>query len=435
MKLSNQPPKGTRDWLPKEFAIRKYIFETWRSTCLKFGYQEYLTPIVESAEVYRAKSGEDVGGSELMSFFDRGERELAIRPEMTPSVTRMVTQFYESDPKPIRLFSIANFFRNEKPQKGRNREFWQLNADIFGSDSLNADIEIASLAIEIMIAFGAKEEQFIILVNDRRAIVDFVKTYLKTPEDKIEVSIRILDKFWKLSNQEFIARLISESNATIENPVELIGFMKGDESARSKVLKQFEDNAEWSDLQNYLTKVSELGYSKYVKFDPAMVRGLDYYDGIVFEVYDYRLYLKRLGISTSEPSVERSLFGGGRYNGLASIFGSNSFPAVGFAPGDETTKLFLESWDLIPKNLKIETYYFPLLGDNLNLDLNYLAKKLRFESKNIVQGLEVQKLNKAFEYANKINSDFVVIFGEDEKTKGEYQIKNLKTGEQRSFSL
>ncbi|MCA9386774.1 ATP phosphoribosyltransferase regulatory subunit, partial [Candidatus Dojkabacteria bacterium] len=155
MNLSNQPPKGTADWLPSEFAIRKYIFDTWREVCTRFGYEEYLTPIIESAEIYRVKSGEDVGGKELMTMFDRAEREYAIRPEMTPSVTRMVSKIYNDTPKPIRLFSIANYFRNEKPQRGRNREFWQLNFDIFGSDSINADVEIIQMAIEIMKAFGA----------------------------------------------------------------------------------------------------------------------------------------------------------------------------------------------------------------------------------------------------------------------------------------
>jgi histidyl-tRNA synthetase len=137
--LSNKPPKGTSDWFPEEYSIRKYIFDTWRRVNVQFGYQEYLTPILETADIYRAKSGEDVGGKELLVIEDRGGRELAMRPEMTPSVTRMVSRTYMQEPKPMRLFSIANFWRNERPQRGRNREFWQLNTDIFGSVSLNAD--------------------------------------------------------------------------------------------------------------------------------------------------------------------------------------------------------------------------------------------------------------------------------------------------------
>jgi len=127
MPISNLPPKGTSDWNFEEFKIRKYIFDVWRKVSLRFGYEEYLTPIIEKAEIYKAKSGEDIGGKELMSFIDNRGRELAIRPEMTPSVTRMVTRIYNDYPKPLKLFSIANFVRNERPQRGRNREFWQLN--------------------------------------------------------------------------------------------------------------------------------------------------------------------------------------------------------------------------------------------------------------------------------------------------------------------
>lgn len=149
-KLTNNPIKGTSDWLPEEFAVRQYIFETWRKINRQFSYDEYLTPLLESADIYRAKSGEDVGGKELMVITDRAGRELAIRPEMTPSVTRMVSRFYKQATKPLRLFSIANFWRNENPQRGRNREFWQLNSDIFGSESVNADAEYQRRVLDFL---------------------------------------------------------------------------------------------------------------------------------------------------------------------------------------------------------------------------------------------------------------------------------------------
>jgi len=157
MQISNMPPKGTADWFPEEFKIRKYIFDTWRSVCLSYGFQEYLGPLVESTDIWKAKSGEDVGGSELTQITNRnGELDgLAIRPEMTPSVTRMVSRKWKEIDKPIKWFSIANFYRNEKPQKGRNREFWQLNADIFGEAGSNADTEILTLSLELMRAFSA----------------------------------------------------------------------------------------------------------------------------------------------------------------------------------------------------------------------------------------------------------------------------------------
>lgn len=436
-KISNQPPKGTSDWTPEEFRVRKYIFDTWRSVCMKFGYQEYLTPIVENAEVYRAKSGEDVGGKELMSFFDRGERELAIRPEMTPSVTRMVSKFYESAPKPIRLFSIANFFRNEKPQRGRNREFWQLNCDIFGSESVNADIEILSLAIEIMKSFGAEDKQFVVLMNDRRVIQGFLNKYLKISDENISVAIRILDKFWKIPNEELLSRLKIETGAVIENEDFLLDFMKGEPAAVSQVIKEYAPEEARNDIEKITETMISMGYGDYGKFDGSLMRGLDYYDGIVFEVFDYRYYEKRSGLqnSESENAIERSLFGGGRYNGLASIFGSKSFPAVGFAPGDETTKLFLESWNLLPQNLKEEVYYLPLLSNDLLVEVNKLATSLRSEGKNIMIGLETQTISKALELANKKGCDKVILYGENEKSRGEYLVKDMQSGEQSVFKL
>ncbi len=180
--IKNLPPKGTADWMPDEFKVRKYIFDTFRKVCLSFGYEEYLTPTFEKAQIYKAKSGEDVGGKELMIFRDKVDREFALRPEMTPSVIRMITRIYNNQPKPIRYFSIANFFRNEKPQRGRNREFWQLNYDIFGSKSIYADAEIVKMALEIMFAFLPKEKinqkdykPFIIYINDRRVLTHFLK--------------------------------------------------------------------------------------------------------------------------------------------------------------------------------------------------------------------------------------------------------------------
>lgn len=428
--ISNLPTKGTMDWTPEEFLIRKYIFDTWRKVCLSFGYQEYLTPIVENAEIYRAKSGDDVGGKELMSFFDRGERELAIRPEMTPSVTRMVSKFYDASPKPIRLFSIANFFRNEKPQRGRNREFWQLNADIFGAESINADIEILQLAVEIVLAFGADESMFSVKINNRNILKQLLTTYFGIAEDKITEAVRILDKFSKIPLTEFINQMstIGLNAGTVDSFWnEFSGFMSGNESATNNMIEKYiKGSKAYDDFEIILKRVKESGLQKYVVWDPSLARGFDYYDGMIFEVFD------------KNPENNRAMFGGGRYNGLASIFGGNSFPAVGFAPGDETTKLFLQSWNLISVE-KIKTpnpkVYLPLLDQTLLMQVNSIARVLRLQNYDVEVGLEVQKMNKALDYANKVKSDFVVIFNTNEKEQGIYLIKDMKSGEQKSVSI
>ncbi len=417
--LSNQEPKGTRDWLPEEFAIRHYIFETWRKVCLRYGFEEYLTPLVEYAEVYRAKSGEDVGGKELVTFTDLGGRELCIRPEMTPSVTRMVSKIYAAAPKPLKLFSIANFMRNEKPQRGRNREFWQLNFDIFGSTSFASDLEVLQLSLDIMREFGAPAESFKLFLNSRQLLDGLLALCGElSTEQKINL-VRTLDKWQKMSAADLTARL-EDSGLSKEVIKKVFAFMESESiESLEKSLPELADNRGLLEIQQAMSELNILGY-KNIYFNPAIIRGFDYYDGLIFEVFNMH------------PDDNRSMFGGGRYNGLAELFGSASFPAVGFAPGDETTRLFLESWNLLgDKFIKApERFYLPLLDESLIKETASLAAKLRAEGKNVLLGFEVQKINKALEYANKKNISQVIIFGSEEAAEGKYKIKNMKSGEE-----
>lgn len=425
--LSNQEPKGTRDWLPEEFLIRKYIFDTWRRVCLRYGFEEYLTPLVEGADIYRAKSGEDIGGKELVTFTDLGGRELSIRPEMTPSVTRMVTKVYAASPKPLKYFSIANFMRNEKPQRGRNREFWQLNCDTFGSDNISSDIEILQLALDLMLEFNPPKKSFSVAINNRK-LIDAVLILCgaeKLSKENKTIVVRTLDKWAKLSSPDIKERLL-EAGLEAKGIDILQKFMTS--ASLDNLLKALpslkEDNGLLETL-NIIKALGELGYGDWIEFNPAVIRGFDYYDGMVFEVFD------------KNPENNRAMFGGGRYNGLAEIFGEKNFPAVGFAPGDETTRIFLESWKLIDQisGTRPEKYYLPLLDKALYSEVNKLAKLLRFSGMNILVGLEEQKIGKALELANKKNISQVIIFGADEAAKGIYKIKNMAKGEEKEIKL
>lgn len=426
-KLSNQEPKGTSDWLPEEFLIRKYIFDSWRRVCLRYGFEEYLTPLVENADIYRAKSGEDIGGKELVTFTDLGGRELSIRPEMTPSVTRMVTKIYAASPKPLKYFSIANFMRNEKPQRGRNREFWQLNCDIFGSDSLASDIEVLQLALDIMLEFDPPQDSFSLFINNRKlidAVLDLSGASDLTAEKKTAV-VRTLDKWDKLDKAAIQDRL---AGAGLDEAAQLvIGKFMASRSLEelNNSLPGINDNIGFKELAIVMSALDNLGYGELIAFNPAVIRGFDYYDGLVFEVFD------------KHPDNNRAMFGGGRYNGLAEIFGEKNFPAVGFAPGDETTRLFLESWKLTDKISATapDKYYLPLLSAALVAETNRLAKELRGQGKNVLTGPEEQKVGKALEFANKKNISQVVILGEDEAAKGIYKIKNMASGAEREFPL
>jgi histidyl-tRNA synthetase len=421
--LSNQPLKGTSDWFPEEFAIRKYIFETWRKINRQFGYEEYLTPIFESADIYRAKSGEDVGGKELMVATDRGGRELAIRPEMTPSVTRMVTRIYGQASKPLRLFSIANFWRNERPQRGRNREFWQLNTDIFGSDLVSADLEILQIALEIMLALKPPKGSFTLYLNHRYLIDTILTDIAEVSADHRVPIVRLLDKFEKLPLDAFQHRL-RELGLTEESIGHLTRFMQSQDA--DQLLQNFPrlaTNSAYQQITHIFSTLQQLGYEDWIIFNPSIIRGFDYYDGMVFEVFD------------NHPENNRSLFGGGRYNGLARLFGKQDVPAVGFAPGDEPTRLFLEKWNLIPDFLiENHTTYLPLLADDLTMAARELATSLRGSGVAVEQGLEVQSLRKALDYANKKNFPFVIIYGSDEASEGIIELKDMRTGEQTSHT-
>jgi histidyl-tRNA synthetase len=418
--LNNLPPKGTADWFPEEFKIRKYIFDVFRDVCQSFGYEEYLTPTFEKSDIYKAKSGEDIGGKELMILKNKKiDREFALRPEMTPSATRMISRIYEQSQKPIRYFSIANFFRNEKPQRGRNREFWQLNYDIFGTNSIYADIEIIKIAVEIMLRFIPEEKReskpFITYINDRRIITSLIEKKLGIKKNVVPI-LRTLDKKSKISQEEFHKTLkeyeLDESQISLINK-----FMEDDIDINS--LDEYIDEEDTKDIKKVFEELAGTKYAQWIKFRPNLVRGFDYYTGIVYEVFD------------NNQDNRRSLFGGGRYNGLGELFGKTDIPAVGCAPGDECIRLFLESWDLL-NNIpnKSTSYYIPIIDLDSRKFLDTLAEDLRQKEFRVQQGLERESLSKALEFANKKRIDKVIIMGEKEIKDKKYIEKDMKDGTQ-----
>ena len=425
--LSTNPPKWTFDRYPQEYQVRKYIFDTWRKVCIRFGYQEYLWPLVESAEIWKAKSWEDVGWSELTRITNREWEisDLALRPEMTPTVTRMVAKNYAQLAKPIRYFSIANFYRNERPQRWRNREFWQLNVDMFWADSIYADIEILTLAMSIMIEFNAPKWSWKLHLNNR-FIIDWVLASLWISDDVKREVTRLMDKREKLPQAD-IEAIFEEIWLNKEQIEKIIKYMN------VKSLEELQNefpNLKWSkgveDTIKIMETLASLWYWEYVEFKSSLIRWFDYYDWMVFEMFD------------TNPENKRALFGWWRYNWLSKIFIKDDIPAVWFAPGDETTKLFLE-WrgmlNSIIQQTNNEKLYAPIIYEWLKNDIFNLSKTLRSQWKNIVTWLEVQKFGKAIQYADKQWFDAIVILWENEKKDWIYKIKNLKTWEEKEFQL
>lgn len=418
--LPNTPAKWTSDWFPEEYRIRKYIFDTWRKVCTSYGFEEYLWPLVENIDIWKAKSWEDVWGSELTRITNREWQlsDLAIRPEMTPTVTRMVSRKWKEIDKPVKWFSIANYYRNEKPQKWRNREFWQLNADIFGEESIRADIETLTLALDLMRAFNPPKGSYKLKLNHRELINGFFKVVLNIQDNQTQTQLmRLLDKYEKLKKDIFDEEL---QKLWINDSTVIHNFMtaKNLTELKERFISLAWDSS-FRDFEEIFKALEDLGYAEEIEFSWNLIRGFDYYDGVIFEMFDTNM---------ENP---RALFWGWRYNGLADIFWVKEWiPAVGFAPWDETMKLFLEWHGMMDKiiNSHKNTYYLPLIEETLFWDIQKIASVMRLEWKDVNIGLSPRKLWKALKYADKNNYSHVVIFGEDEQKSWNYIIKDLGQG-------
>lgn len=417
--ISTKPLKGFRDFLPKDIAVRNYIFNTWRRVANRYNFDEYDGPILENIAVYN-KSGEDVGslGKELYKFTDRGGRDVALRPEMTPTVGRMIAEYSNDLIKPIRWFSIGQFFRSENPQKGRGREFYQLNADIFGSDSVSADIEIIQFCIDIMLEFDATPEMFKLYINNRKFITAYFTKMLKLDDISSQQKlVRIIDAYPKKGDQ-FLQDKIQEFFA---DKIDINLVKKYTSLKISDLENEYKNLDGVNDIIETINRLKQNGYGEYIEFNPTMSRGFDYYTGVVFEVFD------------TNKENNRSMFGGGRYDDLLTIFDKPKMPAVGVAPGDITTQLFLETWGLMPdftKSKEISVFIVNFSDQTLN-EASQITTSLREKEIRTEQSLNLsESLSDQLKYASKKGFKFAVIVGEDEVKKQEYTVKNLENFEQ-----
>ncbi len=305
-KLSTDPYKGVRDFYPEDMAVQNYIFSIWRTIAEQFGYQEYSASLLEYSELYRGKGSDEIVNEQTYSFTDRGDREVTLRPEMTPTLARMIAARRKSLKFPLRWYSIPNVFRYERPQRGRKREHWQLNCDLMGIAGVEAEVEIISLAHSIMKKFGAKDEDFSIKMGSRTALTNELLNR-KIPTEYHKKISQLIDRQGKIPEDERMAEL-------------------------RKLGGDFEIS-ESSDIAKLRRLLTEKGITNTV-FDPHIVRGFDYYTGMVFEVFD------------THTENRRSLFGGGRYDNLLEMFGVEPVPTVGFGMGDVTIRDFLETHKL-----------------------------------------------------------------------------------------
>lgn len=419
--LSAQPYKGTRDYYPEDKRVQNYIFNTWRKVVELHGYEEYGAPVLEPLEVYAAKSGQELVNEQTYAFTDRGGREVAIRPEMTPTISRMVAARRQELGYPARLYSIANFMRYERPQRGREREFWQLNTDIFGVDGTLAEAEIISLAASIMREFGANDSMYVIRINNRNLINFMLSQYLNLDGVQMQLMMKLLDRKNKITPEEFAfqAEEIFGTEYTGEGKRRLSKLLMA--RTISEMPDEIKNSAEAAEVQSLFGLLARAGVTNAV-FDASLMRGLDYYTGTVFEVFD------------TDPANNRSLFGGGRYDGLVGLFGAEPIATVGMAPGLTTTELFLRSHNLLPEFTSTTEVGIVVIDHTYDGALAF-ANQLRAEGVKVEVDITGRKIDKQIKAVIKKKIPFIVFVGEDELAKEMYPFKDAVTTDEEILSV
>ncbi len=406
--LSTDPYKGVRDFYPTDWARMSHLFTTIRTTLESWGYEEYNASPLERAELYESKTSEEIVNEQTYTFVDRGERRVTLRPEMTPTLARMVAGKRREFPLPLRWFSIPNCFRYERPQRGRLREFYQLNVDLIGLPRGAADAEVITLASAVLRAFGAKDSDFSIKVNSR-PLLNAACAAAGLTGDKAQDYLRFLDRKAKMTPEAF-----REATGTLssQDPLALIE----DPSGVPEVL------AEKVELLNLIDSLTKAGVTNVV-FDPTITRGFDYYTGIVFEVFD------------TDSANNRSLFGGGRFDKLVTLFGGDPIPAVGFGMGDVILADFLETHNLLPPHTPAQADLY--LGTPSETDIpaaQAFARELRARGVRVFVNLTGKQLGDQVKDAVRRTIPFFVAYGKDEKTSGELRLKALATSDEKNVT-
>lgn len=395
--LSTEAYKGVRDFYPEDMAILRYIFDVWSATAESFGYERYDASILEPSELYKSKGAEneEMVNEQTYTFIDRGDREVTLRPEMTPTVARMIAKKRRELSFPVRWYSIPNLFRYERPQRGRLREHFQLNCDMFGIEDWSADVEIIALAHQMLLNFGADDTLFEIRINDR-AWLDSIFTAEGFSDEQKKAMLLLLDRKEKIDDFNEQAKKIAGKKFTLPRDI-------SDESTLAKVIRG----------------LAALGITN-VKVSPSTVRGFSYYTGTIFEIFD------------TSPQNNRSLLGGGRYDDLTSLFGGERIHGVGFGMGDVTMRDFLVTHDLLTSNITAPMLMILPTGPENNIAAQQLASAFRAADISTAVDISSKKLGKKISDASDALVSYVLVLGDDEIRTKNYTVKNLL--EKDSFS-
>jgi histidyl-tRNA synthetase len=393
--MSFQSLSGFRDFYPEECALREHIFSVWRESSRQFGFSQYDGPPLEPLELYKKKSGDEIVG-QLYNFVDKGEREVALRPELTPTFARMAGAKHRDYKKPLKWFAIPQLFRYERAQRGRLREHFQWNCDIVGEASLAAEAEILALIDHAMRGLGLTREDYVIRVSDRQFWLDFLQQNKVTDEAKVYDFLQALDKIERASEAETREKL---------GPL------------ADQVFSLLEKGTTSERLDTLMASCQALGLADAVKIDLRIVRGLAYYTGIVFEVHD-------------RSGKFRAIAGGGRYDNLLKLISGEDLPAIGFGMGDVVIGEILKDKGLAPKTANIESYYLVIADEALRPQALALASALREGGYHVDYPLTAAKVGKQFQAAEERGHKFALVVGQEYANDGVCGLKTLATREQ-----
>ncbi len=412
-----QPVKGTRDFFPEEMRLRNWLFEIWRSASVQAGFEEYDTCVLEHEDLYIRKAGDEIS-KQLFSFEDKSGRRLSLRPEMTPSLARLVLQHNKSLSFPIKWFSMPQCFRYERMTKGRRREHFQWNADIIGQPHILAEAEILMLLISACESMGLTKKEFKVFINDRR-ILNAILTQINVPEALHSTVLVILDKRDKISSEALVA-MLEDTGMSAKQVGQLNEFLSNTD------LKDLEGNLSDTtgveQLHSLMDMMDTAGCSGYLKFDISIVRGLSYYTGAVFEV-------------NSPEKKHRAICGGGRYDSLLSAFGGETVPAVGFGFGDVVVLDVLKEMGRFPElPRKLDYTIIPFASEQVGIALK-IAAELRMRGSVVDCNFSMRKMKKTMRQANESGAAKAILLFPEELAEDKVVIRDMILHEQKPVKI
>ena len=415
---------GFRDFPPKDLALRSHIFDSWRLVSRRYGFVEYDAPPLEGLELYTAKSGDEIAG-QLYEFTDKGDRRVALRPEMTPSLARILAERSRSIPKPVRWFSIPQLFRYERQQRGRLREHFQWNVDLVGEGGIEADAEVLAVAIDGLRELGLNVTEIRARVSDRTLLSGILRS-LGVSDPQLEAAFAVVDRMEK-APQERTAELLKEQDKiglTEDQVKNVLDVFK--DSDIDLIERRFGEDelvaARLSEIRGYLGLLDDLGVGDFVEFDLKIVRGLAYYTGIVFEVFD-------------RAGDFRAVCGGGRYDRLIEHVGGESLPAVGFGMGDVVLGELLKDRGHAPEYRSRVDYFIVSIGEGQGGLARRIARAQRARGKSVVYSLATRSVRKQFSSAASMGAESVIVLGPDELERGLAVLRDMASGQEREVEI